>query len=371
MDTVSIIDGDYRKWVEDLGKRFRQSQIKAAVSVNSEMLRFYWELGRDIVEMHAEKRWGDNLMLNLSKDLQNAIPNSSGLTVRNIYYCKKFYCLYNQQFEILPQTVAQLEGQSEPTILPQAVAQLFSIPWGHHRYIMDKCGDNPDMALFYVRQTIENGWSRAVLLNWMDSNLYERQGKAITNFKATLPEVNSDLAQEITKDPYNFAFAGITGKYNERKLKDALLSNITQFLVELGTGFAYVGKEYRLQIGETENFIDLLFYNLRLRCYVAIEVKIDKFDSRDIGQLGTYVTAVNHLLRDEQKDNPTIGLLICKSKDCTLAQYALESSSQPLGISEYELQKLYPAQLEGTMPTVDEFESNLKGLVTSDDNNNQ
>ena len=366
MVTISIIDGDYRKWVEDLGKRFRRSQIKAAVSVNSEMLRFYWELGRDIVEMQAEKRWGDKLMQNLSKDLQNAIPNSSGLTVRNIYYCKKFYCLYIQLFKIVPQVGAQLEGQNESTILPQAVAQLFSIPWGHHRYIIDKCSSDPDKALFYVRQTLENGWSRAVLLNWMDSNLYERQGKAITNFKATLPEANSDLAQEITKDPYNFAFAGITGKYNERKLKDALLANITQFLVELGTGFAYVGKEYRLQIGETENFIDLLFYNLRLRCYVAIEVKIDKFDSRDIGQLGTYVTAVNHLLRDEQKDNPTIGLLICKSKDSTLAQYALESSSQPLGISEYDLQKLYPAQLEGTMPTVEEFESNLKTLVTSD-----
>jgi hypothetical protein len=164
MVTISIIDGDYRKWVEDLGKRFRQSQIKAAVSVNSEMLRFYWELGRDIVEMQAEKRWGDKLMQNLSKDLQNAIPNSSGLTVRNIYYCKKFYCLYNQQFEIVPQVGAQLEGESELTNVPQAVAQLFSIPWGHHRYIMDKCGDDPDKAFFYVRQTLENGWSRAVLL---------------------------------------------------------------------------------------------------------------------------------------------------------------------------------------------------------------
>ena len=162
---------------------------------------------------------------------------------------------------------------------------------------------------------------------------------------------------------------GITGKYNERKLKDALLSNITKFLVELGTGFAYVGKEYRLQIGETENFIDLLFYNLRLRCYVAIEVKIDKFDSRDIGQLGTYVTAVNHLMRDEEKDNPTIGLLICKSKDNTLAQFALESSSQPLGISEYELQKLYPAKLEGTMPTIDELENTLNDLTTPSDDN--
>ena len=365
MIAISIIDDDYRKWVEILGKRFRQSQIKAAVSVNSEMLRFYWELGRDIVEMQAEKRWGDKLMQNLSKDLQSAIPNSSGLTVRNIYYCKKFYSLYNQQFIIVPQVGAQLDNHCESTIVPQVAAQLFSIPWGHHRYIMDKCGDDPDMALFYVHQTLENGWSRAVLLNWMDSNLYERQGKAITNFKATLPEANSDLAQEITKDPYNFAFAGITGKYNERKMKEALLANITQFLVELGTGFAYIGKEYRLQIGETENFIDLLFYNLRLRCYVAIEVKIDKFDSRDIGQLGTYVTAVNHLLRDEEKDNPTIGLLICKSKDNTLAQYALESSSQPLGISEYELQKIYPAKLEGTIPTVEEFEKGLNIIVNT------
>lgn len=377
MVTISITDGDYRKWVEDLGKRFRQSQIKAAVSVNSEMLRFYWELGRDIVEMHIEERWGDNVIKNLSVDLQREIPNAHCFSRTNLYYTRAFYLLYSQHQKNIPQVegeissplenqiVPQAEGQLPDQILPQVGAELFSIPWGHHKYIMDKCSSDPDKALFYVRQTLENGWSRAVLLNWMDSNLYERQGKAITNFKVTLPEANSDLAQEITKDPYNFAFAGITGKYNERKLKDALLSNITQFLVELGTGFAYVGKEYRLQIGETENFIDLLFYNLRLRCYVAIEVKIDKFDSRDIGQLGTYVTAVNHLLRDEQKDNPTIGLLICKSKDSMLAQYALESSSQPLGISEYDLQKLYPAQLEGTMPTVEELESNLKKLVTS------
>ena len=357
---VGILDSDYRVWVESLGKRFRQSQIKAAVSVNSEMLRFYWELGRDIVEMHAEQRWGDKLMRNLSKDLCNTIPDATGLTVRNIYYCKRFYSLYNQLFANVPQVGAKIDDSDARQIVPQVVAQLFSIPWGHHRYIMDKCDNDAQKAMFYVRQTLENGWSRAVLLNWMDSNLYERQGKALTNFKTTMPDVNSDLAQEITKDPYNFAFAGITGRYNERKMKDALLNNITNFLVELGTGFAYVGKEYRLEIGETENFIDLLFYNLRLRCYVAIEVKIDKFDSRDIGQLGTYVTAVNHLLRDEEKDNPTIGLLICKSKDNTLAQFALESSSQPLGISEYELQKLYPAKIEGTMPTIEEIEAELK-----------
>ena len=199
----------------------------------------------------------------------------------------------------------------------------------------------------------------ALLLNWIDTGLYERKGKAITNFRTTIPETTSDLAQELTKDPYNFAFAGVTKKYNEAQLKDALLTNITNFLIELGTGFAYVGKEYRLQIGDTEKFIDLLFYNIKLRCYVVVEVKIDKFDSRDIGQLGTYVTAANHILREGDKDNPTIGLLICRSKDNTLAQYALESSSQPIGISEYELEKFYPQKIEGTIPTIKEIESKL------------
>jgi TPR repeat protein len=206
---IGILDSDYRVWVESLGKRFRQSQIKAAVSVNSEMLRFYWELGRDIVEMHAEQRWGDKLMRNLSKDLCNTIPDATGLTVRNIYYCKRFYSLYNQLFEIVPQVGAKLDDSDARQIVPQVVAQLFSIPLGHHRYIMDKCGNDAQKAMFYVRQTLENGWSRAVLLNWMDSSLYERQGKTLTNFKTTMPDANSDLAQEITKDPYNFAFAGI------------------------------------------------------------------------------------------------------------------------------------------------------------------
>jgi hypothetical protein len=229
MVTISITDGDYRKWVEDLGKRFRQSQIKAAVSVNSEMLRFYWELGRDIVEMHIEERWGDNVIKNLSVDLQREIPNAHCFSRTNLYYTRAFYLLYSQHQKNIPQVegeissplenkiVPQAEGQLPDQILPQVGAELFSIPWGLHKYIMDKCSSDPDKALFYVRQTLENGWSRAVLLNWMDSNLYERQGKAITNFKVTLPEANSDLAQEITKDPYNFAFAGITGKYNERK----------------------------------------------------------------------------------------------------------------------------------------------------------
>lgn len=236
---------------------------------------------------------------------------------------------------------------------------LFSIPWGHHRFLMDKYSKEPAKAFYYVRKTMEEGWSRDVMLNHMDANLYEREGKALTNFKATLPAVTSELAQELTKDPYNFAFTGITQPYNERILKDALLNNITHFLTELGTGFAYVGKEYRLEVGQTENFVDLLFYNLNLSCYVVIEVKIGKFEFSDIGQLGGYVVACNHQLRKEGRDNPTIGLLICKEKDRVQAQYALESSSQPLGISEYELEKFYPEKIEGTIPSIEELETKL------------
>ena len=187
----------------------------------------------------------------------------------------------------------------------------------------------------------------------------------MTNFKNTLPDETSDLAQELTKDPYNFAFTGITGKYNERLLKDALLNNITNFLIELGTGFAYVGKEYRIVSGERENFIDLLFYNLNLSCYVVIEVKIGQFEFADIGQIGGYVVTCNHTLRKEGRDNPTIGLLICKEKDRIQAQYALESSSQPIGISEFELEKFYPEKIEGTIPTIEEIERGLESLSQS------
>lgn len=374
---LTIIDKDYAQWVEDLSARYRQSQIRASVKVNRELLRYYWELGRDIEEMHVEERWGQSVIKNLSVDLQHQNPNAKGLSVRNIYYCKKFYLLYRQYFAIVPQSVAQLEKEKVPQavaqsseILPQLAEQLsevlFSIPWGHHRYIMDKCSEEPAKAFYYVRKTIEEGWSREVMLIHMDANLYEREGKALTNFTRTLPAETSELAQELTKDPYSFAFTGITGKYNEGKLKDALLSNISQFLLELGTGFAYVGKEFKLQIGEKEKFIDLLFYNLKLSCYVVIEVKIGEFDFQDLGQLSGYVVACNHILRKEGRDNPTIGLLICRQKDSLLAQYALEGSNLPLGISEYELSKLYPERVEGTIPTIEEIESKLNERESDD-----
>ena len=367
---LTIIDKDYSRWVEDLSVRYRQSQIKAAVRVNRELLKYYWELGRDIEEMHVEERWGQSVIKNLSVDLQLKNPNSTGLSRTNIYYAKKFYLLYSQYLKIVPQLVGQLEnGKAQQTvkdsseIVPQPVGQLeemlFSIPWGHHRYLIDRYGTEPAEAFFYVKKTMQEGWSRNVLLNFMDSDLYEREGKALTNFTRTLPDETSDLAQELTKDPYNFAFTGITKPYNEQILKDALLANISQFLLELGTGFAYVGKEYRLQIGQKEKFIDLLFYNINLSCYVVIEVKIGEFDFQDLGQLSGYVVACNHILKKEGRDNPTIGLLICRQKDSLLAQYALEGSNLPLGISEYELSKLYPKKVDGTIPTIEEIEAKL------------
>ena len=385
MSNLIHINKEYRLWIQSLSQRFRRSQIKASVKVNQEMLRYYWELGRDIVARDAENTYGKGFYANLSQDLRNAIPNTEGFSVTSLKYAKYFYVLYsallpkNEALRNLPQVGEILENANRPQVVDESPSQnrpqlvddfiervtarlqqdIFSIPWGHHRYIIDKCSSDPNKALFYVQQTIENGWSRDMLLNFLGTDLYERSGKALSNFKYTLPAEESDLAQEITRDPYNFAFTGITGKYNERKLKDALLHNITKFLLELGTGFAYIGKEYRLQIEDKEKFLDLLFYNLNLSCYVVVEVKIGELDFADAGQLGGYVVACNHLLRKEGRDNPTIGLLICRQKSNTLAQYALESSSQPLGISEYELQKLYPAKIEGTMPTIEEIENEL------------
>ena len=243
-------------------------------------------------------------------------------------------------------------------ILPQVVAQLFSIPWGHHRYIIDKCKDVEE-ALFFVNKILENNWSRDVLLNFLDTNLYKREGKAITNFKEQLPEEKSDLAQQITKDPYNFDFLAIRQKYDEKELKDALIDNIQKFLLELGSGFAFVGRETRLLVGETELYNDLLFYNIRMHAYVVIEVKNRKFKPEDLGQLGAYVSSVNHLLKGEN-DNDTIGLLICKDKDEIVAKYSLENYNIPIGVSSFELEHFIPENFKGSLPTIEEIENELK-----------
>ena len=365
--SISILDKDYIQWIRELSSRYRRSQIKAAVKVNEEMLHFYWELGRDIVEKKAESRWGSGFLKNLSRDLKEVNPDATCFSQTNLLYMKNFYRLYSTYIGITPQvgeqtTLYPIEQGNDaiaPQVGEQILREIFSVGWGHHKLLIDKFAKQPEKALFFVRQTVVNGWSRNMLLNFIGTDLFERQGNALTNFSRTLPDEMSDLAQELTKDPYNFAFTGITGRYNEQLLKDKLLGNITRFLVELGTGFAYVGKEYRLQVGEREQFIDLLFYNLNLSCYVVIEVKIGKFEFADVGQLGGYVVSCNHILRKEGRDNPTIGLLICKEKDRIQAQYALESSSQPIGISEYELEKFYPEKVEGTIPTIEEIEAKL------------
>ena len=337
--SINILDKDYIQWIKDLSSRYRRSQIKAAVKVNQEMLQFYWELGKDIVERDVENRYGSRFYASLSRDLKTLLPDATGLSERNLYYTKKFYSLYRQVHDNLQQVVADSDDQ----ISQQLAAKLFSVPWGHHMLLIDKVKDDYKKAWFYVCEIVENGWSRNMLLNGLDTDLYERQGHALTNFKRTLPDETSDLAQELTKDPYDFAFTGITGPYNERLLKDKLLGNIT--------------------VGEREQFIDLLFYNLNLSCYVVIEVKIGKFEFADLGQLGGYVVACNHILKKEGRDNPTIGLLICKEKDRVQAQYALESSSQPLAISEYELEKFYPEKVEGTIPTIEEIEVKLSARL--------
>ena len=347
-------DDQYRSWLQEVSKRFRQSQIKAAVHVNAEMLRFYWTLGKDIAAMKTGALFGKELYQRVSKDLTEAMPEVRSFSPTNLKYMQYFYEFYSS-----PQVVDEYHRQDGP----QAVdleKMLFSIPWGHHRFIIDKCKDNPQKALFYVRKTIENNWSRAVLLNQLDTDLYERQGKAVTNFTLTLPAAQSDLAQAITKDPYSFDFLTIRDRYDEKELKDALLDNAEKFLLELGTGFAFIGREVRVEIGETEGFIDLLFYHVRLHCYVVVEVKATRFEPGHMGQLGTYVVAVNHQMKTAQ-DQPTLGLLVCKEMDKVQAQYALESSSQPLGVSSYELTRLVPENFKGSLPTIEEIEAELSG----------
>ena len=384
MSELIKIDSEYRSWISEISRRFRQTQIKASIAVNSGMLAFYWSLGRDIVTMKAENRWGSKFMEALSLDLQTELPTAKGFSVTNLRYMRNFYTLYaplikklvdlqippqlGGEFQESPLIPPQVGGEIQKTAenVPQLEGQLqipaiLCIPWGHHKLIIDKFakGDKIEEALFYVQQTLENNWSRAVLMNFLDTNLYERQGKAITNFKATLPPEKSDLAQELTRDPYCFDFLTLAKGYREKELKDALMENVTKFLMELGKGFAFLGREYRLQVGETEQFMDMLFYNIPLRCYVVVEVKVSDFEPADIGQLLTYVSVVDGIMR-KKEDGQTIGLLICKTKDNVLAKYATAGVSLPIGISEYELSNLLPDDFKATLPSISEIENGLK-----------
>ena len=361
-------NSDFKCWVSQLKKDIRSAQNKAAIKVNTELLRLYWHMGADICEKQKSASWGDGWLKELSRELMAEFPDMKGFSHRNLKYIRQWYQFYNERITIGQQVVAQLES----TNVQQAVAQIsedvfFSVPWGHHLYIISQCKD-VDRAVFYLKQTVENGWSRAVLLNYLDTNLYERQGKAVNNFNRLLANPQSELAAQTLKDPYNFDFLTLDGEYRERELEQALTHNVTRFLLELGTGFAFVGSQVPLQVGEDTVYPDLLFYHLELRCYVVVELKVTKFKGEHLGQLGVYVSAVNHI-KKKPTDNPTIGLLICKTKNNVMAQYALESTNQPIGISEYQLSKLMPENIQSQLPTIEDIEATLSDNYESQNGN--
>ena len=352
-----ITNSSYVQWVRDIKHYIRRQQIKAAVKVNVELLKVYWRLGRDITEHKADAQWGSRFYETLSSDLKAEFPDMKGFSVTNLKYCRRFYELYSQSDIIRQQLVDGLDDVKRHQVGDESQVPIFSIPWRHHTEIIAKC-KTVDEALFYVCKTIENGWSRSVLLNFLDAKLYLTEGKAVTNFARLLPTPMSDLAQQTLKDPYNFDFLTIRQDYDERELQSALTTNMTRFLLELGNGFAYVGQQYRLQVGEQEFFADLLFYHLKLRCYVVIELKVERFKPEHLGQLGFYISAIDRDVKTEG-DNPTIGLLICKTKDSVVAEYALGTTSLPIGISEYELKRMIPDNFKGTLPTIEEIEATL------------
>jgi predicted nuclease of restriction endonuclease-like (RecB) superfamily len=363
----------YKAWLIELKSKIRSSQIKAALAVNTVLIEFYWDLGHSIAE--KEFIWGSKLINTLSYDLKKEFPDVQGFSPSNLKYCKRFYQFYSLEISqqavdqiqisenlISQQAVDQLENPSE--IVQQVVGQnenkqmVIQIPWGHNIVVFTKSKSIPE-AQFYIQQTIANGWSRDILTHQIASGLYQRQGKAIHNFTATLPAATSDLAIQLLKDPYKFDFMVLTQDYKERELENALVENITKFLIELGTGFAYVGRQVPMKVGKREFEIDLLFYHLKLRAYIVIELKTKDFEPEHAGKLSFYLSATNDLLR-HPTDNPSIGLMICKNKDDIIAEYALKNINQPIGISEYELTKLFPDELKSSLPTIEEIENELR-----------
>ncbi len=332
---------NYSVWLKELKNKVRLVQIKAAVKVNSELLQFYWELGQDILDKQKNAKWGDGFLRQLSMDLSSEFPHIRGFSKRNLELIRKWYVFYNQK----------------NLIAKQAVSQLVQIPWGHNIAITSKC-KNLDEAFFYIRKTIQNNWSRSVLTHHIESNLFKREGKAITNFEATLPVPQSDLAKETLKDPYNFDFLTLTEKHNEKELENALISHVTKFLLELGAGFSYIGQQYRLEISGDEFYIDLLFYHVKLHCYVVVELKAVKFKPEFAGKLNFYVSAVDGILKSE-RDTSTIGILICKSKNDTVVEYALKDISKPIGVSEYIITKNLPDEFKSSLPSIEEIEAEL------------
>ncbi|MBP7073938.1 MAG: DUF1016 family protein [Rhabdochlamydiaceae bacterium] len=344
---TEMSSANYTKFITFLKTKIRSAQIKAATSVNQELIKLYWEIGKEIVEKQKREGWGSGVLEKVAKDLQNEFPGVEGFSRTNIFRMRAFYLAYSSCLT----AVGQLqENQLEPFL---------NIPWGHNFILLDKLKSFEE-RLWYASKIIEHGWSRSMLTIWIKNGLYRREGKAITNFKAVLPPLQSDLAQQTTKDPYVFDFFALHKDHLEKDLEKGLVKNIQKCLIELGQGFAFVGKQYPVKAGEKDLYIDLLFYHLKLRCYIVVDLKTGEFDSSDAGQMSAYLSAVDDQLRNED-DKPTIGLIFCKTKDNVFVEYVLRNFNRPIGVAEFEVKLVekLPKELKSRLPTVEEIEAEL------------
>lgn len=355
-----IADKEYVAWLSDVKKRFCQSQAKAAVHVNTAMLEYYWSLGRDIAHMKAESKWGSGFFNQLSLDLRSEFPNATGFSVTNLKYMKRWYAFYYEKVESRQWPVDEISHQAgdqlgdknrqravdeilhEKLNMPEVFGHL---PWGQHIDIFTRC-KSLEEALYYIHKAIDENWSRPYLENQIKTSLFQIHGAAITNFDTTLPVPQSQLAKEILKDPYHFEFLSLKERYSEHDLEEALVANVTQFLLELGKGFSYVGRQMELQMPGGQTFFpDLVFYHIPQHRYVIIELKAVKYVPEFAGKLNFYVTAADKLLRGEG-DNPSVGLIICKSTDKTVVEWSLQDIQKPLGVSTYQLEEVVARTVE-------------------------
>jgi predicted nuclease of restriction endonuclease-like (RecB) superfamily len=361
----------YRQLLISIKQQVQSAQAKAALAVNSSLIQLYWNMGKMIAENQALFEGRNNYVEQLAKDLRAEFPEMKGFSRANLFFIRKFYQFYSDSSSVLQAVRLETEAQdldsvqqpvalkSDPSV-QQAVrlsGVLASIPWGHHVLLINKLKD-PQEALFYLRQTIENNWSRTILTLQLEQDLYSRQGKAITNFQQTLPEKQALMAGQILKDPYNFSFLTLEAQAQELDIERQLTEHITKFLLELGKGFAFIGRQYPLQVGEKDYRLDLLFYHIRLRCFVVIDLKVVEFEPEFAGKMNFYLSAVDDLIKT-QDDQPSIGIILCKNKNKLEVEYALQGMSKPIGVSEFTVTKALPAELKSTLPTIEEFENEL------------
>jgi predicted nuclease of restriction endonuclease-like (RecB) superfamily len=359
---------DYQDWLKTIKQRIHATRMKVALAANGELISLYYEIGAQIADREAHAQWGSGFIDAFSRDLRQAFPEIGGFSSKNLRYCRAFFRFYCDP-GIWQQAVAKLRETPWAGSESQLSALLMEIPWGHNILIFTKCSSVAEAPPgFYITQTLEQGWSRDVLALQLKSNLYARTGKAVTNFSRALPLPQSDLAQQTLKDPYTFDFMAMTAPYNERDVERQLTQHITQFLLELGKGFAFIGRQYHLEIAANDYYIDLLFYHVTLKCYVVVELKNRKFIPEYAGKLNFYLSAVDSLLKRED-DQPTIGLLLCRDKNNIEVEFALRDMNKPMGVSEYTLVETLPDNLKGAMPTVEEIENDLQQLQEVDDGN--